>query len=500
MTDLERVQQDWSEIRFIANPTDEVCREAVRQNGYALMYIIEQTPELCELAVKTVPDVISWARYLTIDMCVRAVLSDPECLVLVPESMILDVCERAGKYLPKSLCHSIMRHSARIRGLSDDDLDRYVAETAARCPDGVAIDDEYQRAVYVLGTEPRVSDIDIVRGNWRNLESIKNQTEEVCLAAIQCCPDALYFVRDKTTALCDAALSKDGDMLRYVDNQTHDICITAVSSFNYNALLYVKEQTDEICIEAVRSYPRSLQYVKEQTEAICKEAVSRDGTCLRYVRNKTYDVCLEAVLHSCEAIEYMSEQTEELCREAVLLGPSTLQYVKNKTFDLCLLAASESALSNIPHGIRSEVEESLKSVKVFENSIHGGTCLGIAFDVIAEAKRRGIEDAKDILAFRDEMSAQYNGADNIINPWRRALTVLGIPSSSEKAAIEHNKLMQELYSDEGAEIVIRCEAMGRGFIDDIAIVSFRDELADSYFGDSSITDPWEKAYKVLKGE
>ena len=49
---LEAVRNNGCALAYIQNPTEEMCLEAVRNNGYALQYINNQTEEMCLEAVK----------------------------------------------------------------------------------------------------------------------------------------------------------------------------------------------------------------------------------------------------------------------------------------------------------------------------------------------------------------------------------------------------------------------------------------------------------------
>lgn len=44
--DLERVKQDWRNLQYIENQTNEVCIEAVMQNPRAIDYVKNKTPEI----------------------------------------------------------------------------------------------------------------------------------------------------------------------------------------------------------------------------------------------------------------------------------------------------------------------------------------------------------------------------------------------------------------------------------------------------------------------
>ena len=78
---------------------------------------------------------------------------------------------------------------------------------------------------------------------------------------------SLQTIKEQTREMCLIAVRKDGRELEYVIEQSEEICLEAVKE-NCRALEYVKEQTEEICIEAVMSSPYALRYVKEATETV----------------------------------------------------------------------------------------------------------------------------------------------------------------------------------------------------------------------------------------
>nr|QBK87155.1 MAG: protein of unknown function DUF4116 [Marseillevirus LCMAC201] len=67
------------------------------------------------------------------------------------------------------------------------------------------------------------------------------------------CGWALQFVKEQTSEICIAAVQYDGRALEYVEEQTTEICMAAVKKNGW-ALQLVKEQTSEICIAAVQKH------------------------------------------------------------------------------------------------------------------------------------------------------------------------------------------------------------------------------------------------------
>jgi hypothetical protein len=80
-------------------------------------------------------------------------------------------------------------------------------------------------------------------------------------------------------------VKQDGFALQFVvKEQTRELCLAAVQYRGY-ALEYVKEQTYELCLEAVKHHGFYLYYVNEQTYEICLEAVKQHGYALQFVKD-----------------------------------------------------------------------------------------------------------------------------------------------------------------------------------------------------------------------
>lgn len=96
-----------------------------------------------------------------------------------------------------------------------------------------------------------------------DIHALRLEVESKGLAAlVQEDPFALAYVKEQTPEICMAAVKQKGAALRFVKNQTPEICLAAVRQFGY-ALEFVKEQTPEICCAAVDQLWDSLRFVKD---------------------------------------------------------------------------------------------------------------------------------------------------------------------------------------------------------------------------------------------
>ena len=101
-------------------------------------------------------------------------------------------------------------------------------------------------------------------------------------------------------------LEKDPFLLQYVKQQTEDICLTAVQE-DGRALRYVRQQTEDICVAAVRQCPGAITKVQKQTPKICLTAVQQDPWMLQYVEHQTEEICTAAARRDPRALQYVRD-------------------------------------------------------------------------------------------------------------------------------------------------------------------------------------------------
>jgi hypothetical protein len=173
---------------------------------------------------------------------------------------------------------------------------------------------------------------------------IKYQTLEICKAAIQINPRALEFVHDQTEEICIFAVEREGSVLKLVrpGQQTRAICLAAIRN-NWHALKYVDEnlQTDDICIAAMMQDCDALQYVKHQTEGI-----------MNFVRSMKFELNLGY-------ISLIESQTLDICLSAVRNNPVNLEFVKISTpedyYEICICAIINPSINTYKRLIATDI-------------------------------------------------------------------------------------------------------------------------------------------------
>jgi hypothetical protein len=123
-----------------------------------------------------------------------------------------------------------------------------------------------------------------------------------------------------------------GSNLQYVKNQTYDICLAAVQNYG-NAISWVENQTEELNLCAVRTNGMALRFVKNQTYNICLTAVKQYGDSLRYVLDefKTEELLLCAIDNCPSILHGIKEPTTEMVFLAICKDLKNLSNIKKVT-------------------------------------------------------------------------------------------------------------------------------------------------------------------------
>ena len=93
---LVAVKQNGHALDYVEEQTPELCLEAVKRNGFALQYVKEQTPEICLTAVQQNGDALQYVKEQTPEICLEAVKQDGHALEYVKEQTP-EICLEASK-------------------------------------------------------------------------------------------------------------------------------------------------------------------------------------------------------------------------------------------------------------------------------------------------------------------------------------------------------------------------------------------------------------------
>ena len=344
-------------LEYIEDQNEKICIAAVRNNAMALQFVKEQNEKICITAVRNNGMALQFVKRQTEDICCEALINNKNAEQFIKNKTpkIKYILNNIDKYSYKKV----------IREKDDEDL-----SIAGKIIRAKLLNKEMEDSINNYGCDTEQDRINIVRKNGLMLQKIVNQTEKICVAAIEQNPEAIQYVYPEcmTDIVKMTAVTKDSTMLKYIDDQTEELCLIAVTRYPNTIqyvspecmtntvkmtavkkdpamLKYIDDQTDELCLEAVKQNPKMLQYVNNQTEEICLKAVSMDGLTLAWAVVQSDDICLEAVKQDPYAIEYVNEKTKEICLKAVQLNGYVVGYI-DKNHDnyreICLEAVKQN--------------------------------------------------------------------------------------------------------------------------------------------------------------
>ncbi|MCQ4379844.1 DUF4116 domain-containing protein, partial [Clostridioides difficile] len=80
---MEAVRQNGLDLKFVKNQTETICLRAVRQNGMALEFVKEQTVGICLKAVRQYGMALKFVKEQTEEICTEAIKQDKRALSFV---------------------------------------------------------------------------------------------------------------------------------------------------------------------------------------------------------------------------------------------------------------------------------------------------------------------------------------------------------------------------------------------------------------------------------
>lgn len=168
----------------------------------------------------------------------------------------------------------------------------------------------------------------------------EKQTEQQCLVAVGKDGLALQYVRNQTFEVCRAAIRNNPDAIGCIRRDTFErepelaSCIYGALKISPQSLKFLRLQNEAFCRLAVEQEPATLQFVQPefQTESICEIAITADPELLANVQNKTRQIVDLAVTANPLTLRYVPAelQDQNLCERAVLLNPLALELVQDE--------------------------------------------------------------------------------------------------------------------------------------------------------------------------
>lgn len=211
----------------------------------------------------------------------------------------------------------------------------------------------------ILSKRNQTEDVCIraVEDNFLNLQRVQHQTPAICEASVRSNPLALQFVKKKTAELCLLAVQKEGKALQFISEPTEEMILVAIKQ-NAFALEFVKHPTEDHLLTAIRKNPCVLSLFPDANPALFLYAMdfqaekSNSGRtpsgayCVRYQVPQTKEVALAAVQKDGFLMKWIQtplKEDSEIIEAAVINQPYTLQYISqySLTTEICWIAVRQ---------------------------------------------------------------------------------------------------------------------------------------------------------------
>lgn len=166
---------------------------------------------------------------------------------------------------------------------------------------------------------------------------------------------------DQTEEMCLIAVQTDWYLLGHVHNQTEAICLAAIK---HNPLAYMHVTipiTESMQLQAVSNvkhlssvYEHPLQYIQDPSTRVLRRAVKMSSYAIKNIQNPSSDLVALALERHPETIAYI-DQTPEICWDAIKRKPLVIKYVKNPSEDMCFYAVEQQPclLKYVPKHMRT---------------------------------------------------------------------------------------------------------------------------------------------------
>ena len=219
-------------IKYIKNPTKQVCLEAVKRNGYAIQHIKNPTEEMCLEAVKRCGNTIKYIDNPTEEMQLEAVKQNGLSIKFI-------------KNPTKEMCmEAIRQDELSINFIKNPTKDMY---------------------------------LEAVKQNGLVIFYIENPTEEMCLEAVKQNGLVIFYIENPTEEMCLEAVKQNGESIKFISkkNQSFDIIQTffdydwSKSKYNredYYEYLAKKFITKDQAMIMIEDNPKYINLVSDEIQ------------------------------------------------------------------------------------------------------------------------------------------------------------------------------------------------------------------------------------------
>lgn len=174
-----------------------------------------------------------------------------------------------------------------------------------------------------------------VLDNWRNLEFVLDQTQEICLLAMSKDVFAFKYVKDKNIEITKSALNVSGLMLKYVENQTDEIIEFNLTvkrgKKSRNFFELIKGDKSKWVDLSLKHNPLSIKYIPEEflTRERILKTMSADIRSFRHLpKNLQFPEICEMALVDSANFPHVVNKTKRIIYQALSINPKSIKDIK----------------------------------------------------------------------------------------------------------------------------------------------------------------------------
>lgn len=302
-----------SAIKFVLNPTEEMCYLSLKDNALNIAHIDNPTDEMYLLAAAQNP-------YYYQKIKDKSIIDDKICLIRTNPESIADMPDAPYEYYVEAVKKSwkCMKYMP----------EKY--QTEEFCIPIVTNNPEVME--FIINQTPLLCDIAVSK-NGLSLKHIhfNNITETLCYSAVLSVAIALEFVPEEfqTELVIYTALNKNVNCFKHIITKTIELC-----EYSFNKDKYVFSQIVEF-------FPEGL------SDQMVNAALERNGMFISHLKEtqQTIERCKIAIKANPFCFKHIIKQTIELSMFALKLNPRILSEINVQTLEMCLYAVGRDALA-----------------------------------------------------------------------------------------------------------------------------------------------------------
>ena len=242
--------------------------------------------------------------------------------------------------------------------------------------------------------------IEFVKRERDNIKIFENPPEEVCIACVTEHYSSLDLIKNQTDNIVLAAMKKSDYNSRYIKIMSEDLAIKLVQmNKSFYKDIEKKYKTEKVILEMLKNDIGFIKEVEHQTQTMVDYVLSKDLSLIKYLDQKLVpkEKYYEYFERDVSIFELMPKeyQTYEMCFRAVNERPNFISFIENKTDDLCWCAIMKNH-NLIKHVPKPNKEMILYACKFGSEIIHDIQSLENADDEII---KKYINDRPELIKY-----------------------------------------------------------------------------------------------------